>query len=95
MGWGEGAGRDNRRAAAARGAGSVLPGEPEGEVEGPGWTLDSVGSSLKGYGAEGRRLLEQGRLAAAIHSKPAWRRRKQGPASQSLSPLARVSAVTR
>lgn len=49
----------------------MLPREPEGEVEGPGWTLDLVGSSLKGCGAERCRLLEQGCLAAAIHSKPA------------------------
>lgn len=87
-------GRPERKAAAAQGAGSVLPGGPEGEAEGPGWTLDSVGSSLRGRGAEGRRLLEQGRLAAATHSKPAWRRWKEGPAPKSLSPPASVSAGT-
>lgn len=92
--WGGGRGRPERKAAAARGAGSVLPGGPEGEAEGPGWTLDSVGSSLRGRGAEGRRLLEQGRLAAATHSKPAWRRWKEGPAPKSLSPPASVSAGT-
>lgn len=63
--WGGGRGR------AETTGGSVLPREPEGEVEGPGWTLDLVGSSLKGCGAERCRLLEQGCLAAAIHSKPA------------------------
>ena len=93
MGWREGAAREEG-CCSSRGRERAARGEPEGKVEGPGWTLDSLGSSLKGRGAEGRRLLEQGRLAAAIHSTPAWRRWKEGPAPKSLSPLASMSAVT-